>query len=46
MKKAVFVDRDGTLNEMVYDETHGLMDSPRRVHQLRVINGAGASCVG
>ncbi|MDD5482522.1 MAG: HAD-IIIA family hydrolase [Kiritimatiellae bacterium] len=30
MNKAVFVDRDGTLNEMVYDEIHGTLDSPRR----------------
>lgn len=31
---AVFVDRDGTLNEMVFDETHGVMDSPFRPEQL------------
>lgn len=31
---AVFVDRDGTLNEMVYDVTHGLLDSPRRPEQV------------
>ncbi len=42
MKKAIFLDRDGTLNEMVYDETHGLMDSPRRPGQVRMIPGAGA----
>jgi D-glycero-D-manno-heptose 1,7-bisphosphate phosphatase len=42
VKKAVFIDRDGTLNEMVYDETHGLMDSPRRPEQVRAIPGAGA----
>jgi len=30
MNKAVFIDRDGTLNDMVYDETHGTLDSPRR----------------
>lgn len=41
-KRAVFVDRDGVLNEMVYDETHGLMDSPRRPEQVRMIPGAGA----
>jgi D-glycero-D-manno-heptose 1,7-bisphosphate phosphatase len=40
-RPAVFVDRDGTLNEMVYDETHGVMDSPRRREQVRVIVGAG-----
>jgi D-glycero-D-manno-heptose 1,7-bisphosphate phosphatase len=37
---AVFIDRDGTLNEMVYDETHGLLDSPRRPEQVRLKKGA------
>ena len=46
MKKALFVDRDGTLNEMVYDETHGVMDSPRRPEQVRMIRGAGAFLAG
>ena len=32
--KAAFVDRDGTLNEMVYDPVHGLLDSPRRPEQV------------
>lgn len=41
MKQAVFIDRDGVLNEMVYDENHGLLDSPRRVEQVRLIKGAG-----
>jgi D-glycero-D-manno-heptose 1,7-bisphosphate phosphatase len=41
MKPALFMDRDGTLNEMVYDETHGLLDSPRRPEQVRMIPGAG-----
>ncbi len=40
--KAVFIDRDGTLNEMVYDETHGVLDSPRRPEQVRMIRGAGS----
>ena len=40
MKKAVFIDRDGTLNGMVYDETHGLLDSPRRPEQVRLVKGA------
>ncbi|MDD2237013.1 MAG: HAD family hydrolase [Kiritimatiellae bacterium] len=39
-KPAVFLDRDGTLNQMVYDETHGIMDSPRRPEQLRLLPGA------
>lgn len=42
MTKAVFIDRDGTLNRMVYDETHGVLDSPRRPEQLEPIPGAGA----
>lgn len=36
MNKAVFIDRDGTLNEMVYDETHGILDSPRRPEDVRL----------
>lgn len=39
--KACFVDRDGTLNRMVYDETHGLLDSPRRPEQVALVRGAG-----
>lgn len=42
MKRAVFIDRDGVLNQMVYDPTHGLLDSPRRVEQVQAISGAGA----
>jgi histidinol-phosphate phosphatase family protein len=42
MNRAVFIDRDGTLNRMVYDQTHGLLDSPRRPEQVRLIEGAGA----
>ncbi len=42
MKPALFIDRDGVLNAMVYDETHGLLDSPRRPEQVRMIPGAGA----
>jgi D-glycero-D-manno-heptose 1,7-bisphosphate phosphatase len=38
--RAIFVDRDGTLNAMVYDETHGLLDSPRRPEQVRLVKGA------
>jgi D-glycero-D-manno-heptose 1,7-bisphosphate phosphatase len=44
--KAVFVDRDGTLNEMVYDRTHGLLDSPRRPEQVRLRPGAAAFLAG
>jgi len=41
-RAAVFVDRDGTLNEMVYDETHGIFDSPRRPAQVRLRPAAAA----
>lgn len=41
MKPAIFIDRDGVLNEMVFDETHGLLDSPRRPEQVKAISGAG-----
>ena len=41
MKKAAFIDRDGTLNEMVYDAVHGIMDSPRRPEQVALMKGAG-----
>lgn len=43
MKRAVFFDRDGTLNEMVYDETHGIMDSPRLPDQVRLMPGAASA---
>ena len=39
-RRAVFLDRDGTLNEMVYDRDHGLVDSPVRPDQLRLLPGA------
>ncbi|NCC52508.1 MAG: HAD-IIIA family hydrolase [Spartobacteria bacterium] len=42
MNQALFVDRDGVLNEMFYDADHGVMDSPRRPEQVRPMKGAGA----
>ncbi|MCZ7592546.1 MAG: HAD-IIIA family hydrolase [Kiritimatiellae bacterium] len=42
MKSAVFIDRDGVLNRMVFDETHGILDSPRRRGQVEAVPGAGA----
>lgn len=38
-RRAIFLDRDGTINEMVYDETHGLLDSPRRPEQVALVPG-------
>lgn len=41
LAKAVFIDRDGTLNDMVYDPVHGLLDSPHCVEMVRMKKGAG-----
>lgn len=46
LRPAVFVDRDGTLNEMVYDDTHGLLDSPRRPEQVVPRKSAAAFLAG
>ncbi len=39
-RKAAFVDRDGILNELIYDEVHGILDSPRRPEQVVLMKGA------
>lgn len=31
---AIFLDRDGTVNDMVYDPLHGVFDSPRTLDQF------------
>jgi len=43
LRRAVFLDRDGTINAMVYDRDHGLVDSPMRPDQLTLLPGAGAA---
>ena len=40
LRPAVFLDRDGTLNEIVYDE-NGLENSPFRPEDLVLLPGAG-----
>jgi D-glycero-D-manno-heptose 1,7-bisphosphate phosphatase len=42
----VFVDRDGTLNEMVFDPDHGLLDSPFTPDHLRLRPGAARFVAG
>lgn len=37
--KAVFLDRDGVINEMIYDKEHGFVDSPTSPSQFRIIKG-------
>ena len=40
MKRAVFLDRDGVINELVYYEEHGIVDSPFTAGQFKLIPGA------
>ena len=40
MNKAVFIDRDGTLNEMVYNDIHGIFDSPRNPEEVCLMPNA------
>ncbi len=39
MKRALFLDRDGILNELVYYASHGEWESPRTLADLRMIDG-------
>lgn len=39
MEKAVFLDRDGVINELIYHREQGIIDSPFTVNQLRIIDG-------
>lgn len=41
MNKAVFLDRDGVLNELIYHEESGIIDSPFTVEQLKLFPWAG-----
>ncbi len=41
MKRAVFLDRDGVINELVYYEEHGIIDSPLTAEQFRLLPGVG-----
>ena len=39
--KAIFLDRDGVINELIYYEEQGIVDSPFTVEQFRLLSGAG-----
>lgn len=39
--KAVFLDRDGVLNELVHYQDHGIIDSPFTAEQFRLFSGVG-----
>ena len=38
---AVFLDRDGVINQMVYDSEFGLVDSPQNPAQFDLLPGVG-----
>ena len=39
MKRALFLDRDGILDELVFYPSHGEWESPRNVEDVRMIDG-------
>jgi len=39
--KAVFLDRDGVINELVYHQEQGIINSPFTVEQFRLLAGIG-----
>ena len=41
MTKAVFLDRDGTINEVIYYQDLGIVDSPFTVEQFKLLPGVG-----
>ena len=41
MNKAVFLDRDGVINAMVYNPEHGIVDSPTNPDQFKLLTGVG-----
>ncbi|MFC1928304.1 D-glycero-alpha-D-manno-heptose-1,7-bisphosphate 7-phosphatase [Chloroflexota bacterium] len=41
MTKAVFLDRDGVVNELIYYPEHGIIDSPFTVEQFKLFLGIG-----
>jgi D-glycero-D-manno-heptose 1,7-bisphosphate phosphatase len=43
MRRALFLDRDGVVDELVHYESSGEWEAPRRVEDLRMIAGAKAA---
>lgn len=41
--RAVFLDRDGIINELVYHRDQGIVDSPSSPAQFRLVKGVGGS---
>jgi D-glycero-D-manno-heptose 1,7-bisphosphate phosphatase len=46
MRAAVFLDRDGVLNQLVEDPASGAPESPLTVEQVRLVPGAAAAAAG
>jgi D-glycero-D-manno-heptose 1,7-bisphosphate phosphatase len=42
-RRAVFLDRDGVLNRLVYQRRTGMVDSPFTARQFKLLPGAGAA---
>ncbi|SVC75763.1 uncharacterized protein METZ01_LOCUS328617, partial [marine metagenome] len=43
MNKAVFLDRDGVINEIVFHEDVEVLDSPFNTQQVRILEGVFAA---
>ena len=43
MNKAIFLDRDGVINELIYYPEHGIVDSPFTPEQFKLFPWAGKS---
>lgn len=41
MNRAVFLDRDGVINAMVYYREHGILDSPLNPDEFKLLEGVG-----
>lgn len=41
MRRAIFLDRDGVINQMVYNPDYGLVDSPMRPGEFSLLPGVG-----
>ena len=46
MNRAVFLDRDGVINELVYYQEQGIIDSPFTVEQLKLYPWVGGAIKG
>lgn len=43
MNKAIFLDRDGVINAMVYNPDHGTVDSPLNPEEFELLPGVGGA---